>query len=201
MEYLTGSVLALAVAALAAGVGFHRDRSFAPTILIVVASYYVLFALMGGSGRTLVIEIFAASGFLLLAVLGFKTNPWLIAATMLRHEVFDFLHHLVGPELAPGVAAATFVAISSFAPLAAFEQGGLVGSDSLAMLHKNEMVLPAPISQGLQAMIGGGSTDNSRQFVVNYHAAPGGNNDASMRRDVDQLVVLLKGKMRDGAFG
>ena len=94
MEYLTGSVLALAVAALAASLGFHRDRSFAPTILIVVASYYVLFALMSGSGRTLVIEIFAASGFLLLAVLGFKTNPWLIAATMLGHGVFDFLHHL-----------------------------------------------------------------------------------------------------------
>ena len=49
---------------------------------------------MGGSGRTLVIEIFAASGFLLLAVLGFKTNPWLIAATMLGHGVFDLLHHL-----------------------------------------------------------------------------------------------------------
>ncbi len=95
MEDLTASVAALAVAALAASLGFHRDRSFAPTILIVVASYYMLFALMGGFGRTLVIEIFAASGFLLLAVLGFKTNPWLIAATMLGHGMFDLLHHFL----------------------------------------------------------------------------------------------------------
>jgi hypothetical protein len=95
MEYLIGLVLALAVAGLAAGVGFDRDRSFAPTILIVIASYYVLFALMGGSGRTLVVEILAASGFLLLGILGFKTNPWLIAAGMAGHGVFDFIHHSV----------------------------------------------------------------------------------------------------------
>jgi hypothetical protein len=94
MEYLIGFILALAVAGLAAGVGFDRDRSFAPTILIVIASYYVLFALMGGSGRALVVEISVASGFLLLGVLGFKTNLWLIPAAMVGHGVFDFIHHL-----------------------------------------------------------------------------------------------------------
>lgn len=101
MEYLTGSVPALAVAALAASLGFHRDRSFALAIPIAVASYYALFALMSGSGRTLVIEIFAASGFLLLAVVSFKTNRWLIAATMPGHGMFDFLHHLFRSN--PGV--------------------------------------------------------------------------------------------------
>jgi hypothetical protein len=93
MEYLIGLLLALAVAGLAAGVGFDRDRSFAPTILIVVASYYVLFALMGGSGRTLAVEICVAGGFLLLGVLGFKTNLWLISAAMVGHGVFDLIHH------------------------------------------------------------------------------------------------------------
>ena len=94
MEYLIGLVLALAVAGLATGVGFDRDRSFAPTVLIVIASYYVLFALMGGgSGRTLLVEIFVASGFLLLGVLGFKRNLWLIAAALVGHGVFDFIHH------------------------------------------------------------------------------------------------------------
>ena len=94
MEYLIGLVLALAVAGLATSVGFDRDRSFAPTVLIVIASYYVLFALMGGgSGRTLLVEIFVASGFLLLGVLGFKRNLWLIAAALVGHGVFDFIHH------------------------------------------------------------------------------------------------------------
>jgi hypothetical protein len=52
MEYFIGLLVASAVAGLAAG-GFGRDRSFAPTIIIVVANYYVLFAIMGGSiGRS-----------------------------------------------------------------------------------------------------------------------------------------------------
>ena len=72
MEYLIGLILSLVVAGFAIIVGFDRDRSFYPTVLIIIASYYVLFAVMGASGRTLVIEIFAASGFLLFAVLGFK---------------------------------------------------------------------------------------------------------------------------------
>jgi hypothetical protein len=94
MEYLIGLVLALVVAGLAAAVGFDRDRSFSPTVLIVIASYYVLFAVIGGSARTLTVELVIASGFLLLGVLGFKTNLWVVAAAMVGHGVFDFVHHL-----------------------------------------------------------------------------------------------------------
>lgn len=93
MEYLIGAVLALAVAGLATGAGFDRDRSFTPTVLIVIATYYVLFAIMGASGRTVVVEVCAATGFVLLGVLGFKTNLWLVAGAMIGHGVFDFIHH------------------------------------------------------------------------------------------------------------
>jgi hypothetical protein len=93
MEYFIGVVLALAVAGLAAAVGFARDRSFAPTVLIVVGSLYVLFAIIGESRRALVIESVFASGFLLSAVLGFKKIPWLIPAAMVGHGVFDFFHN------------------------------------------------------------------------------------------------------------
>ena len=92
MEYFIGLLVASAVAGLAAG-GFGRDRSFAPTILIVVAHYYVLFAIMGGSNRALVIESIVASGFLLSAMLGFRKIPWLVPAAMVSHGVFDFFHH------------------------------------------------------------------------------------------------------------
>jgi hypothetical protein len=53
----------------------------------------VLFAVMGASRHTLVIEIIVASGFLLIAVLGFKRNLWLVAAAFVGHGVFDFVHH------------------------------------------------------------------------------------------------------------
>ena len=55
----------------------------------------MLFAVIGGSGRTLVVEILAASGFLVLGVIGFKANPWLVAAATAGHGIFDFIHHFV----------------------------------------------------------------------------------------------------------
>ena len=40
MEYLIGTGLALIVGAFATRTGYDRDRSFYPTVLIVVAAYY-----------------------------------------------------------------------------------------------------------------------------------------------------------------
>jgi len=63
MEYLIGLILSLAVAGFAVVSGFDRERAFYPTVLIVIASYYVLFAVMGASRRTLIIEIVVAGSF------------------------------------------------------------------------------------------------------------------------------------------
>jgi len=95
MEYLIGVILALAVAGFATAIGLDRGRAFYTTVLIVIASYYVLFAVMGASGRTLGTEIAVASGFSFLAILGFKRNFWLVAAAMAAHGVFDVVHHLL----------------------------------------------------------------------------------------------------------
>ena len=56
MPYVVGIVLSVGVAVFARWVGFDRDRAFYPTVLIVVASYYVLFAAMGGSIQAVVVE-------------------------------------------------------------------------------------------------------------------------------------------------
>jgi hypothetical protein len=95
MEYLIGLILSSAVAGSAAVIGFDRERAFYPTVLIVIASYYVLFAAMGASRRTLIIEIVVSGGFLLVAVLGFRKNFWLVAAALIGHGVFDFVHRFV----------------------------------------------------------------------------------------------------------
>ena len=92
MEYLIGLILSLGVAGSAAAIGFDRERAFYPTVLIVIASYYVLFAAMGASRRTLIIESVVAGGFLLVAVLGFRKNFWLVVAALIGHGVFDFVH-------------------------------------------------------------------------------------------------------------
>lgn len=94
MEYLVGLLLSVAVVCFAAAIGLDRERAFYPTVLIVIASYYVLFAVMGGSGRALAIEIAVASGFLLFAVFGFKGNLWFVVGAIVGHGVFDYVHRL-----------------------------------------------------------------------------------------------------------
>jgi hypothetical protein len=41
MSYVVGIVLSVGVALLARRAGFDRDRAFYPTVLMVIASYYV----------------------------------------------------------------------------------------------------------------------------------------------------------------
>ena len=56
LPYVVGLVLSIGVAVFARLVGFDRDRAFYPTVLIVIASYYVLFAAMVGSMQTVLLE-------------------------------------------------------------------------------------------------------------------------------------------------
>jgi hypothetical protein len=91
MEYLVGFLLSLGTIVFAVVIGLNRDRSFFATVAFVVATYYVLFAVMGASRRTLTIEIAIAGGFILFAALGFKGNLWLVAAALLGHGIFDFI--------------------------------------------------------------------------------------------------------------
>ena len=93
MEYLIGVGLAVVVCAFAALVGFDRDRVFYPTLLAVIATYYILFAVIGSSTPALALESLIAAAFLALAVVGFKKNLWLIVAALAGHGVFDFFHH------------------------------------------------------------------------------------------------------------
>jgi hypothetical protein len=103
MPYLAGIVLALTVSGLATLVRLDRDRAFYPTLLLVIASYYVLFAVIGGSGHALVVETLVMIGFLLVAVIGFKKSLWLVVAALAAHGVFDLFHGRVVAN--PGVPA------------------------------------------------------------------------------------------------
>src|SRR4051794_35772617 len=95
MEYLIGVVLGAAVCVFALLTGFDRDRVFYPVLLVVVGTYYILFAAMGGSTPALAIESLVAFIFIAAAVVGFKKNLWLIAAGIAGHGVFDFFHNLL----------------------------------------------------------------------------------------------------------
>ena len=53
MEYLVGILLSLATVVFAAVIGLDREQSFYSTVLFVIATYYVLFAVMGTSPANL----------------------------------------------------------------------------------------------------------------------------------------------------
>jgi hypothetical protein len=92
MPYLVGIVLSLGVAVFARSVGFDRDRAFYPTVLMVIASYYVLFAAMGASVHTVLLESAVMTAFVIAAVAGFKSSVWIIVAALAGHGVLDAVH-------------------------------------------------------------------------------------------------------------
>lgn len=101
MPFLIGFTLSLGVAVLGRRAGLDRDRAFYATVMIVVASYYVLFAVIGGSTTALVAELAVAAVFSTAAIVGFRSTPWLIAGALAAHGVFDAVHgHLLAN---PGV--------------------------------------------------------------------------------------------------
>jgi len=122
MEYAAGALLALGVGVLATLAGFDRERSFYPVILVVIASYYGLFALMSGATSALGAEAVALAVFAGVAVAGFRTNLWLVVAALAAHGVLDLVHHQIvanpgvpewWPEICLGfdVAAAGYLAM------------------------------------------------------------------------------------------
>lgn len=92
MPYVIGLVLALAVAVFGRWSGFDRDRAFYPTITIVIAAYYVLFALMTGSMAIVAMEVGLMAVFAVAAVVGFKSSLWIVAAALAGHGFLDMAH-------------------------------------------------------------------------------------------------------------
>jgi len=96
MEYVIGIIAAFGVGVFATVIGFDKERSFYPVVLIVIATYYILFAVMGGSRESLLAECIPALAFVTMAALGFrKKAPWLVVAGLAFHGVFDFFHDAV----------------------------------------------------------------------------------------------------------
>ena len=93
LPLLIGAGLAIVLAIGARITRSDQDRSFYPTILIVIATYYVLFAFMSGEG--IVEEIVVASLFSIAAIAGGMALPVVVGIGILLHGVFDFLRPIL----------------------------------------------------------------------------------------------------------
>ncbi|WP_431297889.1 DUF3703 domain-containing protein [Tabrizicola sp. BL-A-41-H6] len=136
MEYLIGLSLALGVSLTATVVGFDRDRVLYAFMAVVIASYYDLFAVLGGSSQTLKQELVLSALFVIVSVIGFRTSLWLVVGALAGHGVFDIFHaDLIANAGVPVwwpmfcmtydlTAAAYLALLLSFAGLSATRNGG-----------------------------------------------------------------------------
>ena len=129
MEYLIGAILGAVLCTFAVVTRFDRDRVFYPTVLMTIATYYILFAVMGNSTPAIVTESLVASAFALIAVVGFKRNLWVVAAGIAGHGVFDFFLHpfIQNPGMPvwwPGFCGSIDVFIGAFLALLLVRRSG-----------------------------------------------------------------------------
>lgn len=103
MAALIGIALAVGVGLLLSWSRMDRDRAVYPVAMIVIGSYYLLFAIMGDSPASLPVELAIFAVFATAAVAGFRSSLWLVVAALAMHGVFDLFHGLLVSN--PGVPA------------------------------------------------------------------------------------------------
>ena len=109
----------------------------------------------------------------------------------------------VGPVLAPIAAAA------AFAGTVAFASGGWerVPSDQMAMVHKNEQILPASYAEGLRNLVAAGGQGGGGGEVHNHSYNIVANDAPSFIQMMNQpghkaaFVSYMGGLMRNGRIG
>lgn len=103
MVIFAGVAIASAVCGFAALVRFDRERSFYPTVLIVIPAYYLLFAVMAADRAAMASEMIGFLLFATAAVLGFRRSRWIIVAALAGHGLLDAVHErLIFNPGAPG---------------------------------------------------------------------------------------------------
>ena len=95
MPIVVGVLLAIAIAALAKFTRFDEERSFYSTVLVIIASYYVLFAVLSGSSHALVWELVIAVVFSTVAIIGGLFFPHTSGYGNIAHGLFDLVHDVL----------------------------------------------------------------------------------------------------------
>jgi hypothetical protein len=115
--------------------------------------------------------------------------------------IFAFLAPILGPAAAGPAAAGEATVMAAASGIASAAGGWVVPSDQLAMVHQNEMILPANISQGLQGMISGsgGAGAGASPVVINISAIDGQDVKRFFHSNGNLLVSALNKAMRNGS--
>ena len=114
--------------------------------------------------------------------------------------IFAFLAPIMGPAAAGPAAAGEATVMAAAGGIASAAGGWMVPSDQLAMVHQNEMILPANISQGLQNMISGNGGAGAGAVVINVSAIDSQDVKRFFQSNGSLLVNAVNKAMRNGAM-
>jgi hypothetical protein len=116
--------------------------------------------------------------------------------------IFAFMSPIMGPAAAGPAAAEEATVMAAASGIASAAGGWVVPSDQLAMVHQNEMILPANISQGLQGMISasGGAGTGGSPVMINVSAIDSQDVKRFFHSNGSLLVSALNKAMRNGSM-
>ena len=114
--------------------------------------------------------------------------------------IFAFLAPIMGPAAAGPAAAGEATVMAAASGIASAAGGWMVPSDQLAMVHQNEMILPANISQGLQNMISANGGAGAGAVVVNVSAIDSQDVKRFFQSNGSLLVSAVNKAMRNGSM-
>jgi len=111
---------------------------------------------------------------------------------------------VIGPELAPGAAAASIAQVMSYSSLLSLDVGAWeMKNDSIARLHKGEMVVPENFASGLRGN-GGGLGGDNYHFHTDYHPSWSGRDPVTpqefFRKNHNEIIGELKRLARNGSL-
>jgi hypothetical protein len=109
---------------------------------------------------------------------------------------------VLGPELAPGAAAAAFADTMSWASALSFAVGAWeIPGDMRAVLHRGEMVVPQNFASGLRANGGGlGGGDVNMHYAPTINAREPATLSQMLARESGEMLSWLNRQFRNGAL-
>lgn len=119
---------------------------------------------------------------------------------------------VTGWAMAPGVGAETFATAMGYMGTLASAAGGWgeIPHDQLAMVHKKEMILPAPIAQTVRDMASAPSAQqapapppvvHNNNYAYTIHAMDGADVERVLMRHRNSLAKATRSAIRDGKTG
>ena len=95
--------------------------------LIIAAPIYVVFVICGAVWTQLSLELIGLFGYAILAILGHRYSPYLLAAGWILHVLWDLLLHYptssIAPQWYPGMCLGFDLAVGGYVAYLIYSKG------------------------------------------------------------------------------